>query len=318
MGDKMMMRMISQISVGLLFFIYSFGCAAEPFVSSNVVASEDTDHNRVRGVMLGVGVRTSPDDDYDKFGIRHGMYQFSAPGFSLHGNADVFFGARTLELDSGRKIKAEAELGQIRLSDEKSHAIGAAQISADLQGVNYELRFERNIVDSENSLRNGVTYNATTVALDYPVSERLNVAGVLGWIDFSDNNNRPLGRMKLSYVVSEEQGLAAYVRGRLYRDSNAYSGNYFSPEHYAEYLLGASVRRRIPALRGVLSAYAEYGQERVDGSNSSVYAWQIRYQSVIQQPLRMDVSVGRQTTAGTGGGPGYRYQYARADFIIPF
>jgi len=82
--------MISRISVGLLFSIYSFGCAAEPFVSSNVVASEDTDHNRVRGVMLGVGVRTSPDDDYDKFGIRHGMYQFSAPGFSLHGNADVF------------------------------------------------------------------------------------------------------------------------------------------------------------------------------------------------------------------------------------
>ena len=299
-------------------FFLCFGCAAEPFVSSNVIASEDTDHNRVRGVVIGLGMRANPEADYDKFGVRHGVYQFSAPGFSLHGNADVFFGARTFELNAGQKIKAEAELGQIRLSDGKSHAIGAAQLAGDLQKVSYELRFERNIVDAENSLRNGVTYNATTVALDYPVSGRLNVAGVLGWIDFSDNNDRPLGRAKLSYVISEEQGVAAYVRGRLYRNRNAYSGNYFSPEHYAEYLLGASVRRRIAALRGVLSAYAEYGQERVDGSNSSVYAWQIRYQSVIQQPLRMDVSVGRQTTAGTGGGPGYRYQYARADFIIPF
>jgi hypothetical protein len=310
-----MKQLIFGIFIG---FLFAFRCAAEPFVSSNVVASEDTDRNRVRGLVLGVGIYTDPASDYDKVGVRHGVYQFSAPGFGLHGNADVLFAARTIELDSKRKIKAEGELGQIRLSDGKSHVIGAVQLNGDLQRVNYELRFERNIVDSENSLRNGVTYNATTLALDYPVSERFNVAGVLGWIDFSDNNNRPLGRVKLSYVLSEAQGVAAYVRGRLYRDENAYSGNYFSPEHYAEYLLGASVRRRISALPGVLSAYAEYGQERVDGSNSSVYAWQIRYQSVIQQPLRMDVSIGRQTTAGTGGGPGYRYQYARADFIIPF
>lgn len=293
--------------------------AVAPFALSDATASEDSDHNRVRGITLGAGLYTNTDKNYyDRVAYRHGLYNFSAPGFSLRGNADLLFGAHAWDTSTG-ELRTEGEIGQIRLDNGRSHTIGFGQAAGRLNpSVSYELRLERNIVDSPASLQNGIVYNAVTLAGDYEVTPRFVLAGVLGQLNFSDDNRRSLARAKAIYVVSEEQGLSGYVRGRVYRDSNPYTGHYFSPEQFGEALAGVGVRRRLGSLKGTFSAFAEYGRQRIDGTSSPVYGWQLRYESFVNQAWRLEFALGALSTAGTFGGAGYRYRYARVSVLIPF
>lgn len=293
--------------------------AVTPFVLSDAAASEDTDRSRVQSVTLGAGLYTDPDKSlFNRVGYRHAFYRFTAPGFALRGNADLLFASRSWDTSRG-ELRTEGEVGQIRLDNGRSHAIGFGQVVGRINPqVGYEVRLERHIVDSPASLQSGIVYNALTAAADYEVTPRFVLSGVLGQINFSDDNRRPMARAKATYVISEEHGFSGYVRGRYYRDSNPYTGNYFSPERFGEVLGGVGIRRRVGEIKGTLSAFAEYGRQRIDGSGSPVYGWQVRYESFVHQMWRLELALGAQSTAGTLGGSGYRYRYGRVSLLIPF
>ena len=293
--------------------------AVTPFVLSDAAASEDTDHNRVQSLSLGAGLYTDPDKTYfDRVAVRHTEYRFKAPGFSLRGQANVLYGAHAWDTPAG-ELRTQGEIGQIRLDNGRSHGIGFAQLAGRVSpAVSYELHAERGIVDSPASLQNGITYNALTLSTDYEATPRFVLSGGLGQINYSDDNRRPFVRAKANYVLSEEYGVSGYVRTRLYRDSQPYTGHYFSPERFGEVLGGVGLRRRVGQINGTLTAFAEYGRQRIDGVTSPVYGWQLRYESFLSNAWRLEVAVGQQSTAGTGGGSGYRYRYGRVSVLIPF
>ena len=196
---------------------------------------------------------------------------------------------------------------------------GYMQISGQaVQVVNYEIRFEKNIVDSVNSLTNRVTYFAQTLAVDYQTTPRLNFAIVLGSLNYSDQNVRSLWKTKATYVLSEEYGLRTYLKIARHANSLPYTGNYFSPDSLRDYQGGLGFRRRLSMLRGVLSGYAEAGSQTADSVTTPIHGEQLRLEAFPNRPWHYDLAIGVQTSAGTGGGANYKYRYVNASLVWPF
>lgn len=303
----------------LLFAVWSFcnSATAQPFATGEAAYSKDSDGFRISGLTAGIGLYTSEENFYDRIVYKRSSLDFAAAGFSMRGNSDSVFGAKTFASPLG-PVKGEVALTSLRLPNWET-TTGSVQISGQpAQAVNYEIRAEKSIVESVNSLNNQVTYSAQTLALDYQITPRLNVAGVLGRLNFSDQNKRALLKAKASYVLSEEYGIRTYLKTVRHTNSLPYTGNYFSPDNFRDYLVGIGFRRHLAVLRGVLSGYAETGSQAADGVNTPVHGAQIRLEAFPNRPWHYDLSLGVQTSAGTGGGSNYEYRYAKAALVWPF
>jgi hypothetical protein len=296
--------------------------ATPVFVSGELAASKDSAGFETQDAGIGAGVYLSDENFVDRLGYRKMTRKFSAPGFSTRANVDTLFAAKSLPAAYGT-MKAEGEVTRFRTGQYGALTLGALQLAGTIpSGVNYEARFEKNIVESAASLANSVTYNAYTVAADYEVTPRFVLAGLAGRFNFSDDNQRSLVRAKAIYVLSEEYGVSAYVRARGFSDSRPNGLNYFSAEDLQEYQGGVRVRKRVGALRGVASAYVEAGRQKANGFTTPVNGWQIRFESFQNKPWYYDLSIGRQSNADGGAGPliagdRYAYRYAKASVVWP-
>lgn len=307
------------IATGLI--VVPLAASGQTFAVGELTTSSDTEGFRAKSAGVGLGFYTSKENVYDRLAYRKDLKDYSGTGFSTRAYGDTLFAARQFSTGSGM-FKTEGEISRVRVGSYGLHTLGAVQISGTIPGaVNYEARFEKNLVESVASLARGVTYSAYTLAADYEVTPRFVLAGVAGRFNFSDGNDRPLARAKAIYVVSEDLGLSVYASGRRYSDSQPYTGNYFSPDEYQDYRGGLKVRRRVGALNGMLSANFEAGQQNVDGAKSPVRAWEVRLESFPNRPWRYDLSLGLSTSAGVSTnltGRDYEYRYARASVVWPF
>ena len=291
--------------------------SAGPYATGELVHSKDSDQFHIDSYGAGFGVYTSGENFYERVGFSRSSLHFAAPGFSMHGNSTAINIASIMKLQSS-PIKGEAELTSLELPGWAT-TTGSLQISGQAaQTVNYEVRAEKNYVDSVNSLSRHVTYDAMTFAADYEITPRLNVAGVLGSLSFSDRNRRALLKAKASYVLSEELGIRTYLKLSRHSNTLPYTGNYFSPDKFHDYQVGLGFRRRLSALRGVLSGYVERGSQSADGVSTPVHGEQLRLEAFPNRPWHFDLAAGIQTSAGTGGGTNYEYRYARASVVWPF
>lgn len=300
------------------FALVLIACAASlyaqaetPFVIGALDLSRDTDNFRTEIYSAGGGVYFNNDNFIDRVGYRRSESHYSAPDFSAHGTADSLFGNFLLE--QKKKIELSGELTHSHLDTGQSHWLGFGQVVAQpIAAANLELRYEKNWIDSRNGLNAGVKYDALTLAGDYQFTDRFNLAGVVGQFNYSDGNERPLYRAKATYVVSEAYGINIYARGRKYSDSEPYTGNYFSPENYHDYLGGIGIRRRLPIVRGTFVGTIDWGKQTADGVTSPARTWQLRLESWIGQRFTYALSTGFNATAGVGGGDDYEYRYTSA------
>lgn len=291
---------------------------AQPFATGEAAYSKDSDGLLTNSLSVGIGIYTSEENFYDRIGYKRSAVNFVAPGFSMHGNSDSVFGAKIFSSPQGL-IKGEAVLTSLSLPTWGGATIGSIQISGQpTQAVNYEIRSEKNIVDSVNSLIKRVTFSAQTLAADYQFTPGLNIAGVLGSLNFSDQNRRALWKAKATYVLSEEYGIRTYLKVTRHTNSLPHTGNYFSPDNFRDYQAGVGFRRRLSMFRGVLSGYAEAGSQAADGVSTPVHGEQIRLEAFPNRPWHYDFSIGVQTSAGTGGGSNYVYRYAKGALVWPF
>lgn len=297
--------------------------AATPlFVPGELAASKDSAGFETLDAGIGIGAYLSDENFVDRIGYRKMTRKFSAPAFSTRANVDTLFAAKSLPSTYGT-MKAEGEVTRFRTGEYGALTLGALQLSGQIPaGVNYEARFEKNVVESAASLQNRVTYSAYTVAADYEVTPRFVLAGLAGRFNFSDDNERSLVRAKAIYVLSEKFGVSTYARARGYSNSLPNGLNYFSPEDFQEYLAGLRVRKRIGSLRGVASTYIEAGRQKANGISTPAHGWQVRFESFQNKPWYYDLSIGRQTNAEGNGGPTaigdrYAYRYAKASVVWP-
>ncbi len=293
--------------------------APQVFALGDFTRSSDSSDFTARSIGLGAGFYTSTDNFTDKLAYRHRKLDYSGPGFGTDGSSDSLLASKTFGA-----IKADAELTRARVDSFGSRTLGAFQLAGQLSGaVNLEARFEKDLVESAPSLKQGVTYSAYTLAADKEITPRFVVAGVMGRLDFSDQNKRDLFRLKATYVVLEDIGLSVYAKARHYSDSRPGGLLYFSPADFDDYLAGVRIRRRVGELRGMFSAYVEAGRQKANGVSSPTRGWQVRMEGFPNRPWHYDVAVGLQTSADAGASlpsanGNYQYKYVRASMVYPF
>lgn len=295
------------------------GAAERVFALGDYAGSSDSAGFSTRSFGVGAGYYTSADNFTDKLAYRHRTLDYKGPGFATDGNADSLLASK----DFGA-VQADAEITRARVDSFGKRTLGALQLAGQLPwAVNLEARFEKDLVESAPSLKQGITYSAYTLAADKEITPRFVLSGVAGRLDFSDNNKRDLFRLKANYVVLEDMGLSVYAKTRHYGDSHPGGGLYFSPDSFDDYLGGVRIRRRVGALRGMVSAYLEAGRQKANGVGMPAHAWQIQMESFPNRPWHYNLAIGAQSTNESGSSQTsadshYRYRYARASAVYAF
>jgi hypothetical protein len=181
-----------------------------------------------------------------------------------------------------------------------------------------ELILNRDRVETQNSLNNGIYYTMGAASVEQQVIERLTAIAMVGNMYFSDTNTRPMVRAKLIYDLVPDYGLTAQLRYRQYRDTNtSVPNNYFNPDHYSETMIAFGARKRISGW--MLSGTAGVGRQKV--SQDPRTTTQL-FEFAATSPVASD-SYYFKTRAGYGKsagflGPNYFYRYIMEELIIPF
>lgn len=314
------MKPITAAALILCALLAESASAAVPvFAIGEFNRSSDSADFTARSVGLGAGFYTSTENFTDKLAYRHRRLDYKGPGFATDGSASTLMASKSFG-----PVKADAELTRARVDSFGSRTLGAFQLAGQLPAaVNLEARFEKDLVESAPSLKQGITYSAYTLAADKEFTPRFVVAGVAGRLNFSDDNRRNLFRLKATYVLIEDLGLSIYAKARHYSDSRPGGLLYFSPADFDDYLGGVRIRRRVGELRGMFSAYVEAGRQKANGVSSPVRGWQVRMEGFPNRPWHYDVAVGLQTSADAGASlpsanGNYQYKYLRASMVYPF
>jgi len=181
-----------------------------------------------------------------------------------------------------------------------------------------ELMLNRDRVETQNSLNNGIYYTLGAASVEQQVLERLTAIAMVGNMYFSDTNTRPMVRAKLIYDMVPDYGLTAQLRFRQYRDTNTtLPNNYFNPDHYTETMVAFGARKRIAGW--MLSGTAGVGRQKVSQDPSTTTQL---YEFAATSPVASN-SYYFKTRAGYGKsagflGPNYFYRYVMEELIFPF
>jgi len=181
-----------------------------------------------------------------------------------------------------------------------------------------EVMLNRDRVETQNSLNNGIYYTLGAASIEQQIVERLSVIAMLGNMYFSDTNTRPIVRAKLIYDLVPEYGLTAQLRYRQFRDTNTtVPNNYFNPDHYSETMLAFGARKRIAGW--MFSGTAGVGRQKVSQDPSTTTQL---YELAATSPVASN-DYYFKTRAGYGKsagfqGPNYFYRYVMEEIIFPF
>ena len=312
-----MSQIASSRALLVVAFCFCNSAPAQPFAIGDTAYSKDTESFESKSVTAGFGLYTSPENFDDRIGYKRTSMDFAAPGFNMHGNSDSLFGAKAFPSPMG-PIKGEIVLTSLRLPAWGAVTTGSVQISGQpVPDLNCEVRSEKDKVESMSSLINQVTFSAQNLAVDYQFTPRFNIAGVLGQMNFSDQNKRVFWKSRISYVLSEERGISTYLKTGRYTNSLPYTGNYYSPEVLSNYQAGLGFRRRLSLFHGYLSGNAEAGSQSADGVDTPIHGVELRFEAFLNRPWYYDISIGVQTSAGSSSGAAYEFRYARIGGIWP-
>jgi len=181
-----------------------------------------------------------------------------------------------------------------------------------------EVMINRDRVETQNSLNNGIYYTMGGASVEQQLGERFTVVAMGANMYFSDTNTRPIARAKLIYDLLPEYGLTAQLRYRQYWDTNtSVPNNYFNPNQYIENMVAFGARRRISGW--MLSGTAGVGRQSVNQAPSTTTQL---YEIAATSPVASD-DYYFKTRAGYGKsagflGPNYFYRYVMEELIIPF
>lgn len=181
-----------------------------------------------------------------------------------------------------------------------------------------EVLVNRDRVETQNSLNNGIYYTLAGVSIEQQILERLSAVVMGGNMYFSDTNTRPTVRAKLIYDLVPDYGLTAQLRYRQYRDTNTnVANNYFNPSTYSETMIAFGFRKRIEGW--VINGTAGVGRQTVSQDPSTTTQL---YELAATSPVASN-DYYFKTRAGYGKsagflGPNYFYRYVMEELIFPF
>ena len=271
-------------------------------------ASRDSDDFRERIATLGYAGASG-------FGLKAGTAEYDAPGWSVDG-ASL---AATYRRDDERR-QVDASLGALRV-DGRTRAVGALDWLQKDVGWRSSLGLstERDIVDSQRGIEDGLTSDSLALVGDHAFGDRFNVGAAAGVTWFSDGNRRPFLRTRWNLLLDDDFGLNAYLKTRHYRNSQPDRPDYYSPERLGEVSLGLSTRFLV-AERVVLAAQADAGQQRTPGDTKSIWSYTVGVGAPRRSRVQWSVALQATNTAAAAANASgaYRYTSLLAQLRVPF
>ena len=185
------------------------------------------------------------------------------------------------------------------------------------EGTNAELFYNRDWVETRQSLDNGIKYDYYGGSLEQRLSEKWTVIGLLGQHRFSDNNTRNHLRGKLIYDLLPDQGINLQLRHRQYRNSQQeQNDNYFNPNKYEEQMVAVAMRQRVQSW--MLSGLIGVGRQKVnEDPRTSTHLYELEANSPITKSIVFKSKLGYGQTA-TFNGPDYKFRYLNTSLIFSF
>jgi hypothetical protein len=246
------------------------------------------------------------------FGLRAGAAHYHAPGWSADG---VSLAATYRDEAPTRKLDASLGIARVGGHD---HAVGALDYLRPLApGSSIGLSAERDIVNSVEGIRQGLTHNSVALVADHAFTPRFNVGLAAGATFFSDDNRRPFLRTRWNFELEPNYGLNAYARTRSYRNSDPGRPAYYSPDRLNELSAGLSSRFAV-AERFVLAAHADAGTQRTEAGGESVWSYSLGVASLRNARLKWSVALQASNAASQFNASGaYRYTTLIAQLGVP-
>jgi hypothetical protein len=181
-----------------------------------------------------------------------------------------------------------------------------------------ELFINRDRVETQNSLNNGIYYTMGGASIEQQVTERFTAVLMGANMYFSDTNTRPIARAKLIYDLVPEYGITAQLRYRQYWDTNtSVVNNYFNPNQYIENMFAFGARKRIEGW--MFSGTAGVGRQSINqGPSTTTQLYELAATSpVASNDYYFKTRAGYGKSAGFLG-PNYFYRYIMEELIFPF
>jgi hypothetical protein len=181
-----------------------------------------------------------------------------------------------------------------------------------------EAFINRDRVETQNSLNNGIYYTFPGISIEQQLVDRLSVVLMGGNMYFSDTNTRPTVKAKLIYDLVPDYGVTAQLRYRQYRDTNtSVANNYFNPTEYSETMIALGFRKFLSGW--MLSGTAGVGRQTINQDPSTTTQL---YEFAATSPVNsrdyyLKTKLGYGKSAGFLG-PNYFYRYLMEELIIPF
>jgi hypothetical protein len=244
------------------------------------------------------------------FGLAAGAMRYTAPGWSANG---ALLAGTYSEQGKMRQIDASVGVAQI---DGRDYLIDYLQRWEPGDALGFG--FERNIVNSQGGIEDGIVYNSLALVGDYVFSVPFNVGLAGGSTYFTDGNYRPFLRTRWNYSLNEQYGLNGYLKTRSYRNSDPDRPQYYSPQWLNEASLGLSSRWRATE-HVVLSASLDAGMQYTNSDNQPIWGAFLGLTSPRNALIRWSIGLLATNTASllTSQSGAYQYLSATAQLNFP-
>lgn len=182
-----------------------------------------------------------------------------------------------------------------------------------------EVFVEREIIETQRGVDEGLYYTLVGGSLDIPASERDVFNAMVGVQEFTGKNERLLVRGSYVRVIEPKKGLSAQLRGRYFYSTSPGEFDYYSPRHFIQLLPVVQLRRFDSAGWMYLVAIG-YGVQKANGTR-----WQdarlvdVRVESpAISRILHAFGQLQYANSSLSGGAADYYHVMTRAGLSVRF
>lgn len=248
------------------------------------------------------------------FGVAAAGLRFRASGWSENGT--LLAGTYR---ENTRAQQVDASIGALDLAGSVYAVGGVDYLQRWESGHALGFALERNIVDSQGGIEDGIVQNTAVAVGDYAFTPQFNVGLAGGLTYFSDGNTRPVLRTRWNYELLAAYGLNTYLKTRSYTNSDPGRPQYWSPSRLNEASLGLSARW-LAQEQVVISTWADAGMQATSDDSEPIWSVFVGLASPRGAAVRWNVGVLGTNTSSflTTQSGAYRYLSATAQISIPF
>ena len=282
------------------------------FSLPNTYLSNDSEGLNIS--KIGGGIYPNYSDPGHFIGISYQHNYYSQNSWSRNGNQyGLIYNNYNLKDLSGYNINLN-----VNTLNGSHLLVTDSQLNFKINQTTYtQLIINRDRIETQPSIDNGIFYTLTGISIDHQILNRLSLIGLLGMMNISDGNNRWLVKAKVIYDLFPNQGVNFQLRYRQFRDTNTQLPNYyFNPDYYSESLAGFGTRQRISGW--VMSGFIGFGRQYVTGIPSSATKL---LEASVDSPVYSRVFFRARAgyiNAGEFQGPSYSYRYWMNDIIFTY